>query len=75
MGVSVVSKCYVAGELLAGERNINCPDTENPCRNTEPLCKNSKGELELNTFLVYEIIEFCLYFRRMNVLFTIIAKK
>lgn len=36
-------KC-VAGELLAGERNLNCPDAENPCRNTEPFCQNSKGE-------------------------------
>lgn len=71
--MSVVPKCYVAGELLAGERNPNCPDTENPCRNTETLCKNSKGELKLNTSLVHEIIEYSLYFQRMDVLVSIIA--
>lgn len=37
----------VAGELLAGERNLNCPDPENSRRNPWPFCQNSKGEFKL----------------------------
>lgn len=39
--------CYISGELLAGEGNPNCPDTENSSRNTEPFCQNSKGKFKL----------------------------
>lgn len=43
----VLKCCYVSGELLAGERNLNCPDAENSSWNTRPFCQNSKGEFKL----------------------------